>query len=140
MIYLKCAGLKVMTSYIFDSSALLAVLNDEPGSKAAMEKSNNITMSSINIAEVMTILVRNGVNKLDAKRILESTVSNIIDFDFEQAITSGCIYTQTKGYGLSLGDRACLSLAKATKMPVLTADKVWAKLANSLEIDFIIIR
>jgi PIN domain nuclease of toxin-antitoxin system len=30
--------------------------------------------------------------------------------------------------GLSLGDRACLALARVRNVPALTADRVWEKL------------
>src|SRR5580692_607845 len=35
---------------------------------------------------------------------------------------------QTRLLGLSLGDRACLALGVALKVPVFTADKSWKKL------------
>jgi ribonuclease VapC len=39
--------------------------------------------------------------------------------------------------GLSLGDRACLSLAIQQKLSVLTADRVWAGLQLGLNIQMI---
>jgi ribonuclease VapC len=37
---------------------------------------------------------------------------------------------RTKHLGLSLGDRACLAAARSRDLPVLTADRAWAKLAD----------
>lgn len=37
-------------------------------------------------------------------------------------------------FGLSLGDRACLSLAVLRGLPVLTADRVWARLTVGIEV------
>jgi PIN domain nuclease of toxin-antitoxin system len=35
------------------------------------------------------------------------------------------IIKQTKNYGLSLGDRACISLAMQKNYPILTCDQIW---------------
>jgi len=50
------------------------------------------------------------------------------DFDMQQAHIAGNLWQQTKPFGLSLGDRACLALATHLDLPVLTADKIWAQL------------
>ena len=41
---------------------------------------------------------------------------------------AGYLYSACKSLGLSLGDRACLALAKSKSLPVLTADKAWLEL------------
>ena len=40
-------------------------------------------------------------------------------------------------YGLSLGDRACLSLGQHLRRPVLTADRMWKTLKLNVEIQMI---
>jgi PIN domain nuclease of toxin-antitoxin system len=54
-----------------------------------------------------------------------------------QPLIAARLREKTKKYGLSLGDRACLSLAKLKSFPVLTADKIWAKLSVGVEIKII---
>ena len=44
------------------------------------------------------------------------------------SIKTGKISKLTQGYGLSLGDRACLATAIQLGLPVYTADKIWAEL------------
>jgi PIN domain nuclease of toxin-antitoxin system len=44
---------------------------------------------------------------------------------------------QTRKAGLSLGDKACLALGKATGYPILSADRAWAELGLGLEIQLI---
>jgi PIN domain nuclease of toxin-antitoxin system len=41
---------------------------------------------------------------------------------------TGALRPATKALGLSLGDRACLALARRERLPILTADRSWAKL------------
>lgn len=41
---------------------------------------------------------------------------------------------QTRGFGLSLGDRACLALARQANLPALTADQAWVELRIGVEI------
>lgn len=47
---------------------------------------------------------------------------------------------QTKSFGLSLADRACLSLARIMDLPVVTADKCWVEISDILNIPVILIR
>ena len=49
------------------------------------------------------------------------------------AVETAALRTQTDRYGLSLGDRACLSHALSRGLPVLTADKEWKKLDLPLD-------
>jgi PIN domain nuclease of toxin-antitoxin system len=44
---------------------------------------------------------------------------------------------KTRSGGLSLADKACLALGRATGLAVLTADKVWMELGLGLEIRLI---
>lgn len=55
-------------------------------------------------------------------------ISTIIPFDEELAFQAAGLKKDTKSYGLSLGDRACLALGQKMLLPVYTADKIWSKL------------
>jgi PIN domain nuclease of toxin-antitoxin system len=70
-------------------------------------------------------------------KLLKSTFPHIIEFDAEQAIIAASFDSLTRKYGLSLGDRACLALAKSKNLPVLTADKVWKELDLGVKIRLI---
>lgn len=119
---------------IFDSSAILALLGMEQGHEAVAENLDRAIVSSVNFSEVVTVLARNGLGQERVIKSLKETFLHIEDFDSEQAIIAAKLDEATKAYGLSLGDRACLALAKARKLPVLTTDKVWKKLKVGVEV------
>jgi PIN domain nuclease of toxin-antitoxin system len=64
-------------------------------------------------------------------------VTDRVPFDEELARGAGALRPATKSLGLSLGDRACLALAQREGLPVLTADRAWAKLAVGVEVKVI---
>lgn len=64
-------------------------------------------------------------------------IPDIRPFDVELALTAGTLDSRTRDRGLSLGDRACLSLAKFLGVPALTADQAWAKLDIGVIIELI---
>lgn len=55
-------------------------------------------------------------------------------FDTDLALRAALLRNSTRPYGLSLGDRACLALARREGLPVLTADRSWAKLDVGVEV------
>ena|SRR3989338_6006463 len=126
-----------MIKYVIDTSALLALIQGEKGSDTIVAALPDAIMSSVNIAEAATVLMRNQFNKVETTKLINSLIKDSIVFDQEQAFETANIKAQTKLNGLSLGDCACLSLAKLKNLPVLTADKIWSKLNIDIEIKFI---
>ena len=117
-----------MSAIVFDSSALIAILRQEPGSDVGEQSLNDALISTVNLAEVATYLARNSVPPETINRALTAFPIEVVPFDREQGLIAGCLYPACKSLGLSLGDRACLALAKSKSLPVLTADKAWLKL------------
>jgi len=91
-------------------------------------------MSCVNLSEVSTVLEQNGISPTQAKEICQDLIRELVPFDAEQAFLAANLRKSTRVLGLSLGDRACLALAKKRKLPVLTADRVWVKLSLGLDI------
>ena len=58
-------------------------------------------------------------------------------FSEQQAKIVGALVAQTRRFGLSLGDRACLALGILLKAPIYTADKTWKNLKLSVRIHVI---
>lgn len=126
-----------MTQVVIDASALLALLNEEPGSESVSDVLSDGVMSSVNISEVATVLTRCGMPLEKAVHIVQNLIPNVIDFDLKQAFVAAELYQKTKAHGLSFGDRACLSLASLKGCSVVTSDKVWQQLKLDIEIELI---
>jgi PIN domain nuclease of toxin-antitoxin system len=127
-----------MTKIVLDASALLAVLNREPGAdKLTPEILSTATSSTVNLAEVQGKLVSLGLAPGDAWEATLSPIREATAFTVEQAEVAGNLITKTRPLGLSLGDRACLALGIVLRAPVYTADKSWKKLKLSVRIHLI---
>jgi PIN domain nuclease of toxin-antitoxin system len=75
----------------------------------------------------MTVLVREGQPPGSAERALATLPITIHPFDEALALEAGAMFAVTRRFGLSLGDRACLALARRQNLPVLTADRAWTE-------------
>jgi PIN domain nuclease of toxin-antitoxin system len=123
-----------------DTSALLAILNGEPGGESFTTKPGlleNAVMSSVNIAEAYGKLVGRGIAPDDAWEAVTGPIPQIVDFDTDQARIAGGLLPQTRNLGLSLGDRACLALGIALEAPIYTADRAWKELKLKVSINVI---
>ena len=126
-----------MSSYVIDSSALLAMINEEPGGDQVLPHLSTGMMSAVNVSEVATILQLHNIDIKISRQLISDLIKDIKEFNKEQAYLAATLINETKKYGLSFGDRACLSLAQSKKLPVLTADKAWSKLKLDFEIHLI---
>jgi ribonuclease VapC len=122
---------------VLDASAILALLKMEQGHEIVAQHLDNGIVSSVNFSEVLTVLARNGFGQEEVIKSLKETFLHIEEFNTEQAIIAASLDEITRNHGLSLGDRACLALAKFKNLPVLTADKIWEKLNLDLSIQSI---
>lgn len=127
-----------MNKIVLDASAVLAVLNGEPGAdKLTPELLSSATSSAVNLAEVQGKLVNKGLAPRDAWEATISPIREPTAFSAEHAEAAGNLVLQTRAFGLSLGDRACLALALALKAPVYTADRSWKNLNLGIRIHVI---
>lgn len=124
-----------MSRVVLDASAVLAVLNNEPGAeKLTPELLSDATCSTVNLAEVQTKLVSAGGRSDEAWEDTLSAIREAAPFTEAQAQIAGSLVVQTRGLGLSLGDRACLALGMTLGAPVYTADRSWRKLKLGIRI------
>lgn len=126
-----------MGSPVLDSSAILAVIFDEPGSDHVASLLLGAWVSTVNLTEVYTRLLLRGVPAdLAWSRILGMGFE-ICPYDEQQARIAAEMIAQTRPLGLSLGHRACLALAVERKATVYTTDRMWKKLGLSIEVNVI---
>jgi ribonuclease VapC len=127
-----------VSKIVLDASAMLAVLNREPGSeKLTVEMLSNAAASTVNLAEVQTKLVSRGGDPDEAWEDVLSIIQIFVPFTAEQAKTAGELVAQTRALGLSLGDRACLALGAELNAPVYTTDRYWKNLRIGVRIHVI---
>ena len=129
------------TKIVLDASSVIALINREKGCEIVEKYLEEAIISTVNFAEVISVvnreLFKSEADRIEGLKLITDTLPQIIDFDINQAIISGELDSITKKYGLSLGDRACLALAKYKNIPVLTADKSWSKLNLGIKIKLI---
>lgn len=122
-----------MTDYrkvIFDSSVFITLVTKEYGWEQIQKLVPKAVMSAVNVAEVTRYFIeRKGITKDQVSSIINKIIDTVVAFEQDQAYLSAEIVHKTKLYGLSLGDRACISLGLLTGYPIYTADQVWKKLA-----------
>jgi PIN domain nuclease of toxin-antitoxin system len=126
-----------LSEAVLDSSAVLALIFNEPGAATVKSALPDALLSTVNLAEIITKLVDKGLPAEVARAAVEVLGAEIVDFDFAQACLTGELRTATRSAGLSLGDRACLALAAKRNLPAMTADTAWGRLEN---FDVILIR
>ena len=116
-----------MALAVLDTSAFLAVFKNEPGADRVVAVMHDCVMSSVNVAEVYSKLAEWGMPPELRDQAFALIPATIVDFDLGLAQTAGGMSGPTRSLGLSLGDRACLALARREGLPAITADQAWAK-------------
>jgi PIN domain nuclease of toxin-antitoxin system len=122
---------------VLDSSALLALLFFEAGCERVAQLVPQSCMSTVNLAEVLGRLARDGRAVDEAIDQIDQLGIAWVDFDQELAIGAAALLVPTMPWGLSLGDRACLALARLRHLPAVTADRSWAKLDLGIAIEVV---
>ena len=127
-----------MNEVVFDASAILALLQQEPGAeKLTGEILENAVASTVNLAEVQGKLVKKGLDPQEAWEAALSAISDVEPFSSRQAQIAGSLILKTESRGLSLGDRSCLALAIVLKAPVYTTEEAWRNLKVGVPIHVI---
>ena len=123
-----------MSDCVLDASAILVLLNREPGSSKVETLLPGAFASSVNLAEVAGKLTESGMSALEIRSAIGALGLTIVDFDANMAYETGGLRSLTRNSGLSLGDRACLATGKALGKVVVTADRGWANLSVGIKI------
>ena len=127
-------------SFVLDASALLCLLNGENGANRVIDALPRSSISAVNISEVYAKLADAGGSEAKIAHAIGVLHLKVEPFDDEQARVAGMLRPLTKALGLSLGDRACLALARGRSASALTTDRVWTELPEVLGISVELLR
>ncbi|HDZ72622.1 MAG TPA: PIN domain-containing protein [Aurantimonas coralicida] len=116
-----------MVAAVFDASAVLALLRDEPGADLVEPYVGRAAISAVNLQEVVKELLLQGLPLTVAREILLELRLEVRSHDEDAAYAAAALHEQTKKYGRGLGDRSCMALGLALEVPVVTADREWKK-------------
>ena len=126
-----------MSKYVLDASALLALLQNEPGAQRVKDIAPESVISAVNVCETVGKLTSAGMSLDDARTSVELINLGVVPFDTELAYKAGSLIIETKKLGLSLGDRASLALGMTLNKTVVTAEQLWSKLKLDVTVEII---
>ena len=107
---------------VLDASALLCLLNDEPGADQVAQVLTRSVIGAVNLGEVVSKLRDRGLTLDEVNEALGGLHLDVRSLSPAQAIIIGDLRPATRSLGLSLGDRACLALAIELSAEVYTTD------------------
>ena len=116
-----------MIEYILDSTALIALVGSESGSQRIADLLENSAVSAVNLAETANNLLEKGFSQAEVRESLAKLELKVEDWSEAMAYRSAEFTRYNKSHGLSLGDRACLTLAKHLHATAVTSDRTWSR-------------
>lgn len=122
---------------VLDASALLAYLREEPGAEVVDGLLAEAVMASVNRAEVVQKALSAGVDVDGMQADLQALGMRVEPFLPVDGERAGRLWPLTRQQGLSLPDRACLSLGLRLGLTVVTCDRAWAQQPLNLEIQLL---
>ncbi|MGA4555318.1 PIN domain-containing protein [Methylorubrum aminovorans] len=117
-----------MSSVVFDTSAVIALLRGEPGAALVASRVGQAAMSAVNLQELVKALILRGVTLSVIEEMVQELRLDLHAHDREAAFAAARLTEATRHHGSGLGDRTCMALAIKLGVPVLTTDRAWAKL------------
>jgi len=126
-----------VSDIVFDASAVLALVNGEPGNDVVLANLADGVISAVNLAEVVTKLTELALNEAEIRDSIDTLGLRVVPCDAALAFAAGMLRPATRAYGLSLGDRICVAQAQHLDTPVLTAERIWSNLDLGVEVRLI---
>lgn len=99
-----------MSKYVLDDSAVVALLNREPGEDRVEPILAVSVISAVNYCEVIGKLIDAGMPESAARESADLLGVEVIGFSADLAHIAAALRPATKSLVLSLGDRSCLAL------------------------------
>lgn len=130
-------GSRTYVSFVLDSSAILAMIFDEPGADAVLAQCPGGLLSAVNLDEILHKVARRGMDPLSVEEYLAEAGVTVVPFDHVQARQTAALHPQVYGTGTSFADRVCLALAMTAQKPVLSSDAAWVNLGLNVDVTLI---
>ncbi len=126
---------------ILDASALVAFFRDERGQEVvANALAESAGVCTVNVSEAAVALARRGMPYERIASLIERLPVIMYSADLPLSLAAAQIHPLTRQFGLSLGDRFCLALAKRENRPVLTGDPIWRDAGPLIGVEVRLIR
>jgi ribonuclease VapC len=120
---------------VLDASAVLALLQDEPGAEIVERALSGSVLSTVNLAEVVGKLVDAGAPTRSLVPALTAAGVRLAPLTAADATLAGALRGIDGGRALALGDRCCLALSlRPEHGDVLTVHREWVGLDLPLEV------
>lgn len=125
---------------VLDASALLALINREPGWEvvARAAAGDDATISAVNYSEVLQKAARVGIAAEEIDAALDELAITITPFGRLDARLAASFYRHRSD--LSLADRVCLALGRSLSSATYTSDRSWLNWADDLGVHVVAIR
>ena len=107
---------------------MLVLLHEEAGADEVEAALDGAAISCVNLSEVLQKAEQHNVDTEGLEFDLQGLGVRLYDFDSRSARDAAELWPITRRLGLSLGDRACLALARSLGGVAVTTDKRWAEL------------
>ncbi len=117
-----------MARVVFDASAVLALLRDEPGSELIAENLGEALISAVNLQEVIKTLLAWRFDIDTVRRMIGALHLEVRNHDADAAYAAAALCEATRTFGSGLGDRTCMALAISEGLPAVTTDRAWTQL------------
>lgn len=112
---------------VFDSSAIIALLKNEPGADIVLGLLKDAVISAVNVQEIAGKMIEAGSTDDEARATIEKLELDIVAHAAEDAYLAASLIPHTRRLGRGLGDRSCMALAIKLGVPALTTDREWIK-------------
>lgn len=126
-----------MSEFVADATAIVAFARGEKGESQVAAVLHGCLVSSVNLTEAYSRLVRYGTAKEEVEGFLREFFPVVVPQDRQQAELSAVIHVENRRLDLSYADCACLALGVVRKATVLTADRIWKDASLDVKLKFI---
>lgn len=122
---------------LLDSSSVLAFIRGEPHSLDEDQVLAVAGISSVNLAEVIGVLLAKGVPDERIALAIDRLGLKVVPLEGEAAALAGRLIPRGRPLNIGLGDCACIATGIVLGVPIYTGDPDWLQLEVDADIKLI---